>query len=249
MKILAVGLLALVLAMLAAVAVLGHHGAPRGTLGVAQERAVAGFTQVEIAGIANVTIVHGDSEGVSLEGPKDALAAIKTSVHGATLTVQAGRQAHWWQMFQQGRPPGSAHVTITVRQLERLDASGAVKMTSAGLRGDRLRLDLSGACELRMTGVALSQLSVDATGASKVELSGTARQQEVDLSGAGSYQALDLLSETATLDVSGAGKALVNTSAKLTVDISGAGSVEYVGDPKLVQSVSGVAKIRRRESR
>src|SRR3954468_8708043 len=136
MKILAVGLLALVLAMVAAVAVLTHHGPVKGTAATVEERPATGFSQVEIAGIATVTLVQGDSEGVSLEGSRDALSAIKTSVHNGTLSIQAGRAPRWWQMFQHGAAAPSAHVTIRLRQLERLEAAGSVKVTAAALRGD-----------------------------------------------------------------------------------------------------------------
>ena len=49
------------------------------------------------------------------------------------------------------------------------------------------------------------------------------------------------------IEVSGAGKAVVNAASSLEVDISGAGAVEYLGDPKVKQSISGIGKVRRRE--
>ena len=64
---------------------------------------------------------------------------------------------------------------------------------------------------------------------------------------AGSYQASKLASEEAVIEVSGAGKAVVNATNSLEVDISGAGAVEYLGDPKVKQSISGIGKVRRRE--
>jgi hypothetical protein len=246
MKLFAVGLLAVVLAMLAAVAVLTSHGSvPKSGASVVQERAATGFSEIEISGLADVTLVQGDGEGVSLEGPSDAVAAVRTSTHGRVLTIQAARAQRWWHMFPSGRVSPTVHITVNIRKLERLEAAGVIKVAAASLRGDQLRLDLSGACELRLAGLALSQLSTDASGASKLELAGTVQRQLIDLSGAGSYQAGDLLSQTASIDVSGAGKALLNSSASLTVDISGAGTVEYLGDPTIEQSVSGVGKIRR----
>lgn len=249
MKLFAVGLLAVVLAMLAAVAVLtSHGGTSRSGATVVQERVATGFSEIEVSGVADVTLVQGDREGVSLEGSGDALASIRTSTHGRVLTIRAAPAQRWWHMFPSGRAAPTVHVTVSLRKLERLEASGVIKVTAASLRGDQLRLDLSGACELRLAGLALSQLSTDASGASKLELAGTVQRQFIDLSGAGSYRAGDLVSQTATIDVSGAGKALLNSSASLTVDISGAGTVEYLGDPTIEQSVSGVGKIRRAKS-
>ena len=75
---------------------------------------------------------------------------------------------------------------------------------------------------------------------------GAASAQAADLSGAGSYLAVDLISDNVAVQVSGAGKAIVNAKTLLRADISGAGLVEYTGNPRLEQEISGIGKIRRR---
>ena len=92
------------------------------------------------------------------------------------------------------------------------------------------------------------KLKLDGSGATKIELGGKVTRQDIDLSGAGSYEAGQLASDEASVSVSGAGKAVVNARNALSVDISGAGKVEYFGEPKLKQSISGIGKVSRRES-
>ncbi|MEO8738398.1 MAG: DUF2807 domain-containing protein, partial [Casimicrobiaceae bacterium] len=72
--------------------------------------------------------------------------------------------------------------------------------------------------------------------------------QYVDFSGASTYQGGALISDSASLDISGAGKALVNAASLLKVEISGAGAVQYIGNPRIEQEISGVGKITRRNS-
>jgi hypothetical protein len=91
-----------------------------------------------------------------------------------------------------------------------------------------------------------TRLRLDGAGAIKAEIAGRVAEQSIDLSGAGSYQAVDLISDNVAVQVSGAGKAIVNAKTLLKADISGAGLVEYAGNPRLEQEISGIGKIRRR---
>jgi hypothetical protein len=63
-------------------------------------------------------------------------------------------------------------------------------------------------------------------------LKGTAKNQHVDVSGAGSYRALDLASTNADVDVSGASKATISVSDDLKAEASGAAKILYRGTPK-----------------
>jgi hypothetical protein len=72
--------------------------------------------------------------------------------------------------------------------------------------------------------------------------------QSVSVSGAADYQAAKLASDSASVEVSGAGKIVVNARKKLNASISGAGVVEYLGDPVVTQSISGAGRVKRRET-
>jgi hypothetical protein len=112
---------------------------------------------------------------------------------------------------------------------------------------DRLsQLDFAGACKLKIGDLQATKLRLDGAGAIKAEIAGKVTDQDIDLSGAGSYLAAELVSDTAGVRVSGAGKAIVNAKTLLRADISGAGLVEYTGNPRLEQEISGIGKIRRR---
>lgn len=212
-----------------------------------ETRAMAAFHRIEIDGQVNVTLVQGATESVTVEAEQAALPRIRTEVHGDTLSVDAEISRTVWQWFS-GRGAGrTPRVTIHLKDVDRIEAAGSVNLDAESLKSGDLRLDFAGACALRVRDLQASSLRLDGSGAIKVVIAGKVGRQKVDLSGASSYQAERLVSIDAVVDVSGAGKAVINASNSLAVDISGAGKVEYLGEPKLRQTISGIGKIARRE--
>ena len=213
-----------------------------------ETRAAAGFHRLSIDGQVNVTLVQGATEDVTIEAAAGALSRIHTDVHGGTLSVEAEGSHSMWQWFS-GRGAGpTPRITIHLRDLDRIEAAGAVTLDAEALQTADLRIDFAGACNLKVQNLQGTSLRLDGSGATKVELAGKVSRQRVDLSGAGSYQAERLVSSDASVSVSGAGKAVVNATNTLAVEISGAGKVEYVGDPKLRQSITGIGKVVRRDA-
>lgn len=236
-----------VLTALGAVAALSYGGNASAVEFRQETRAVAGFRRIEIEGQVNVTLVQGAAEGVTIEAPSSSLARIRTAVRGDTLVVEVAEARSIWQWFSGRATSRTPHVTIRLRDIDRIEAAGAVTLDADSLKSNDLRVDLAGAGTLKLRDLQATTLRIDGSGAIKVEIGGKVVRQKVDLSGAGSYQAERLVSDDAVVEVSGAGKAVVNARNSLAVDISGAGKVEYLGDPKLKQSISGVGKITRRE--
>jgi hypothetical protein len=213
---------------------------------VHETRNLSGFHRIEISGHVNVTLVQGAGEGVIVDAP--ASTEVRTEVRDQTLVVETRDQRHLWRWFAGARGGRTPRVTINVRDLEGVEAAGAVKLTADKLTATTLHLDFAGACTLSVRDLQATTLKLEGSGATRVDIAGRVVRQDVDLSGAGSYQAAKLVSEEATVEVSGAGKAVVNASSALAVDISGAGKVEYVGDPKLKQTISGIGKVSRRDA-
>jgi hypothetical protein len=74
-------------------------------------------------------------------------------------------------------------------------------------------------------------------------MGGKADEQEIDISGSGTYLAENLESREVNIDVVGAGSAIVNAKEELDAEISGVGSVEYIGHPRIRQTVSGAGQV------
>jgi hypothetical protein len=246
MKAFLIAFTVVVLGSLAALAAVSFNRSAAPDKAVHETRDLSGFHRLEVTGHVNVTLVQGAAEGVIVDAP--ASTRVRTEVRDQTLVIQTQDQPHVWRWLAGSRGSRTPRITINVRDLDRVEAAGAVKISAEKLKSTTLDVDLAGACTLSIRDLQATTLKLEGSGATRVDIAGSVVRQDVDLSGAGSYQAAGLTSEEASIGVSGAGKAVVNARNALAVDISGAGKVEYVGDPKLKRTISGIGKVSRRAS-
>jgi hypothetical protein len=205
------------------------------------------FSRVDVDGMVDVTLVQGAEEAVTIEAPARQSRRIRTGVRDGTLTIEAAGSDDWFGgVFAGGGKP--AHILVNFRALERVRASGAVKVRADHMKADALAIALNGASSIAIGQLDAKSLAVSGSGAMKAQIAGHGAEQTIDISGAGSYRAPDFVTDAATVSVSGAGKAVVNAARTLDVRISGAGVVDYLGNPKVREEVSGVGRVRRRDS-
>jgi hypothetical protein len=76
-------------------------------------------------------------------------------------------------------------------------------------------------------------------------LAGTAKNTTFDLKGVGSINALELVSDSVTARMNGAGSIRCNPVEYLDGDVNGVGSITYKSEPKVKNTtVNGVGKIK-----
>ena len=92
----------------------------------------------------------------------------------------------------------------------------------------------------------MQSLECEFSGASSVKLRGKANKLDLDLSGAGSVNAYDLVANIVKSETSGAGSIRVNAKKEIYAEVSGVGSIRYKGNPTVVKtSKSGFGSIRK----
>ena len=244
MKTFLVAFAAIVVASLATIAAVSLTRSTTAGSAVHEARPVSGFHRLDISGQATVELIQGADEGVTVDAP--ASAKVRTDVKDGTLVIEVEDRRRVFQWFSGRRSGRSVRLQVNLRDIDRVEAAGAVTLIADRLKSNELTLDLAGACNVRVGDLQATTLKLDGSGATKIELGGRVVQQQIDLSGAGSYDAAKLASDDAAVGVTGAGKAVINARSTLSVDISGAGKVEYLGDPQLKQSISGIGKVTRR---
>jgi hypothetical protein len=247
MKAFIIAFVVLVLAALGAMLALSQTRSSTPAQVVSEIRTATAFHRIEVQGRVDVTLVQGAEEGVTVEASAALLKRIRTEVHDGTLVIDAAQESHGWGWLSGSGTPKPARLTVRLRELDEVEAAGAVSIAAGSLKAKDLHLDFAGASKLVIADLQAARLKLDGAGATKADIRGKVARQDIDLSGAGSYDAGQLVSDDARVDVSGAGKALVNARKTLRVDIAGAGKVEYIGDPELRQSISGVGKVTKRE--
>ena len=206
---------------------------------------VGAFNRVAVGGFAELVLVQGDRESVSIEASPRAAARVRVRSADGQLSIEAVENRPWWSFLARGgsRPP---RITVHFRDLEALELAGAVKVSAASIETPALAIDATGAASVKVDALRAKSLRFSAAGAVKGEFAGALDEQSVSIAGAGEYRAPGLLSQTAKIAVSGAGRAVVSVAKSLDAAISGAGSIEYIGDPVVRDRISGAGRITRR---
>jgi hypothetical protein len=204
-----------------------------------QERKVAEFNAIDVSGAFDVILSQGTTQSVIVEADENLLPLIRTEVIGNTLKIDNDKPIH---------NPKCMKVYITVTDLKRVEVSGAVDLqTQNKLTLTELALDISGATDATFD-IAVQKLEISSSGGSEMNFTGMANRMDLDVSGAAEIHAFGLLTEIASLSISGAGEAEINVTKELNADISGAATVRYKGNPVKVDSdISGAGSIKKAE--
>jgi hypothetical protein len=227
---------------------LGGGGSSRRDESRSETQALAPFKRIQLSGSTVVMLVQ-DTNGplVTSIAPRTA-ARVGVKVQGETLMITASDGARWWRSLFSGGPSATPQITIHFKDLDAIEVSGGVRIVAPEVHVPALRIEGSGGTSLSIDDLRAATLTVSGAGALKAVLAGQVADQKISISGAGEYQAAQLVSDNAIVDVSGAGHIVVNARKTLKANISGAGVVEYLGDPVVKESVSGVGRVKRRQS-
>jgi hypothetical protein len=115
------------------------------------------------------------------------------------------------------------------------------------LQTDTLKLVLSGGAQIRLNGIQVDLLDSVLSGAGDIQVSGTADKVKLILSGLGNFNAAELKSNQATVELSGMGDATVRVEQELAATITGAGSINYFGHPHVEQNINGAGSVKPAE--
>ncbi len=204
-----------------------------------ESRKVNSFSALEVSGPLEIILTESDRSSVTVEARSGYLDDIVTHVENGTLHIHLRKGHH-------NNIEGPLKVYVKANKLERIEASGAVKVYATNtLRMRDLDLNLSGATQFSAD-LRIESLEANISGASSLKLSGNAEQYEIEMSGASKIRAFDLPVKEGRLNMSGASHAEVHVHGLLAVEASGASSVVYDGDPQIKRSVSGMSSISNR---
>ena len=206
---------------------------------ITEERNVSGFDRVTLSGFGKVNIKQGATESLTVSTDDNIMPYVRTEVRNNTLILDLDDRG-WNRSYD---PSEAIQFNLVVKDLNRIDNSGAGIMVVEKLETESLYVDLSGVGSLEIGDLTASELVVRQSGAGTVVISGQVKGQELNHSGLGSYHATDLESETAIIDISGAGSATVWATESLDIRISGLGNVIYYGNPRITQDISGLGKL------
>jgi len=206
---------------------------------ITQTREVQDFLSISIAVPAEVLIQQGQAEAVKIEADDNLLPQLTSDVENGTLIIR--NKVTVWN--ERVNPSKTLRITITVKDLHKLQFSSAGTVRILKLNTTDLSVSLSGSGNLNLDQLTATSLEISLSGAGSVDASGQVDDLKLTISGVGSFDGPNLLSINADASISGAGSATLRASETLGARISGTGSIDYYGNPSVDKRVSGLGSV------
>ncbi|MDB5155610.1 MAG: hypothetical protein JWR50_317 [Mucilaginibacter sp.] len=205
---------------------------------VSEDRKMANFTKLDIAGAYKVYLKQDSSLNVTVSADDNLLKYIKTEVSGDKLSISTNNKNICGS--------GEISVTIGVKNINAIDAAGAIDISTSGkLVTKNVELDLSGATKLDLD-LDAADVNTKCSGVTEISLKGQASAHNIELDGGGKLHAFDFVVGNYNIQTSGASECEINVLRDLTVNSSGATSIKYKGNPTSIHNQkSGVSSITK----
>lgn len=201
-----------------------------------QERTLSYFNGIEVGGDFEVILLQGAKQSVKVETDENLQDLIKTEVKEDILVISTQKNAKF----------SEKKIYITNPDFKKIKQSGASEIKSENtINANDLEVEVSGEGELNLM-LSAGNLKTELSGAGEVKLSGTAQTHYVEITGAGELSAFELITDTITIEASGAAEARINAMKLLKVEASGAAEIIYKEEPLEKNiDVSGSGEVRK----
>ncbi|HUS93979.1 MAG TPA: head GIN domain-containing protein [Patescibacteria group bacterium] len=205
---------------------------------ITEERVVSGFDKVHLSGSGEVTIIQGDSESLVIEVEDNILPLLESEVVAGTLNLGPKEN----KLVNATKP---IKYTITMREVNGISSTGSGKINAAEIDAGVLGIELSGSGEVIITSLDANTINLDQTGSGNVGIGGQVTDQIINITGSGDYDAADLDSRIADVQISGSGQTVLRVEDVLDIEITGSGQVSYYGDPLVSSEITGSGKLEQ----
>lgn len=202
------------------------------------------FDGLDVSWMYRVELVQATQQKVEVEAPDFLMPYLKVKVRKNTLVLSVSELP---RDIRKKVEKGNYRVqaTVAVKELSRVDLSGASRMTADGtFRANSFSLQMSGASSLKGLMVSADKMRIQCSGASNFQMSGPVKEMDIDLSGASKGE---VVSDTEKMDADLSGSAKLTLTGRqelVRMDVSAAGHVKMNGSVGAIRLVgSGAAKI------
>lgn len=206
-----------------------------------ENRPVAAFDAVAVAGAIDVELRQSGQEALSVSADDNVLPLIET-------VVEADRTLHI--RFKRGASVSTrtpVKVKVDVVRLVALSAAGSGQLRIAGLKTPALKLSIAGSGDARFDDLKVDAFEARIAGSGSVVARGSAGQAKLTISGSGDIDLLPLAADDVKVSIAGSGDAKVTANRSLQVSIAGSGDVVWAGTATDVKSkVAGSGQVTRR---
>ena len=195
---------------------------------------IAYFNQLAVYDNVNVYVTIGSPEQVTIEGGKNLIPNIQTSVSGVVLSLHNGNICNWLRSYKKS----IINVYITMPQLISITNSGYGTVQSQGvITSDSLVLNTTNSPGDIDLNVNARFINAHMFGTADLNLSGTCQTFLCNFFGGTGfvYDSNLVVSDYAFISSNTTGDTYINTTGTLSAAIYSQGNVYYSGSPTTVQ--------------
>jgi hypothetical protein len=193
-----------------------------------ENRNLKDFNKIKVSSGIDLYLRMGETEEVKVVADGDIIDQVITEVKDGTLKIYMKQNNNWnWGTTK------SREVYVSVKELERLDASSGSDVNSENtLTGESLKVSASSGSDVNLD-IHYKNFSLDSSSGSDARISGKTKNFEAEASSGSDIKAQDLESVICKVSVSSGSDATVNVSDELYANASSGGDVRYYGNPKV----------------
>ena len=188
---------------------------------VTEERTINGFTGLVVSGAVTVHLEQDAAFLVKVETDDNLQDNVITELDGNKLIVKSTKIKN----------PTKLNVYVHMPELKYLRASGATDVVGKSVfETDEMIIVASGAASVELN-IMVDYLETEVSGAADLKLEGDAKTHKLNVSGAGSLNAVNLQTEKAMYNLSGAGDANLMVTEEISGTKKGAADISVAGNP------------------
>ncbi len=209
---------------------------------IVQYRQVSDFRELVFRGPGVLEVRQGESESLSIEAPGAVLDNIVCRV--ASEKLHLGYKAEKVSPLAIYQTP--IRYRLELKELSKITITGSGRVEIPDLDTDTLVCRLSGRSTIQLDQLTSDHLDVALAAAAQMRVQGDIESQFIVLGDSASYEAEDLMSDSADIRLTQNANASVRVNDQLTAYVGGQSTLSYIGYPE-VKKVGAGHIVRRRK--
>jgi hypothetical protein len=204
-------------------------------------RPLSGFVAVHLTGPVDVELKASNRDSVTVRADDNIAPLIQTRVTGGdrpALEIGVVEGAS----FRTSRSPV---VVVEFRALSELVIRGSGDVRADRIVAEDFALSMTGSGGARLDTLQAARFAAVLAGSGDLAVSGRADEQAYRLAGSGDVSAGRLEGRSVQVSIAGSGDAVVNASETLDATIAGSGEVGYRGNPRVTQRIRGSGTVHK----
>lgn len=179
------------------------------------------FTGVALSTFANLHIERGDREELRIEVEENLLRYFEVEVKDETLRIRTRHRVSL-------RPTKPVNIYLTVRELDRIYASGSGDVEAEDLESEEMTIRVSGSGDVVIGDLDADELDIQVSGSGNVDISRCeAGEQRIFVSGSGDVSIDEMDARVGKVRITGSGNVSVHGGSVDGQRVTVSGSGDY----------------------